>query len=93
MKCYMGHFGEAAKNSPDELLAKINEIDKLISNNNAAIIKLNGELSSQEKTLVNTKNEMSNLDRIIARIMSLGRLADERMNNFNKKKINVQVFT
>lgn len=93
MKCYMGHFGEASKTSPDELLAKINDLDKLISSNNAAIVSLNSEISSQEKQLSEAKNNLSNVDRIISKIMVLGSLADERMRAFNKTKISASIFT
>lgn len=79
MKCYMGHFGEANSTSPEDIMAKISDVELLISNNNMAINELNQELDKLQKQLSGIENnELKAVDSIIEKILALGRTADSR---------------
>lgn len=80
MRCYMGHFGEANSTSPEDIMAKISDVELLISNNNMAINELNQELDKLQKQISGLENnELKAVDSIVAQILALGKKADAKI--------------
>lgn len=81
MKYYMGHFGEANSTSPEDIMAKISDVEILISNNNMAINELNQEIDKLQSQILGLENnELKAVNSIIDKILALGKKANERMN-------------
>jgi hypothetical protein len=79
MKCYMGHFGEANSTSPEDIMAKISDVELLISNNNMAINELNQELDKLQKQISALENnELRTVNNLTEQILQLVKTAKER---------------
>lgn len=76
----MGHFGEANSTAPEDIMAKISDVELLISNNNMAINELNQELDKLQKQISGLENnELKAVDSIVAQILELRRKADAKI--------------
>lgn len=80
MKRYMGHFGESV--NPNSVLAKINELDVLISENNVTLKSLEDNIESLKKSIQENENVLASIKPMTDRLIKLRDYAQSRINNY-----------
>ena len=77
MKRYMGHFGESV--NPNSILAKINELDVLISENNQNVKLIEDEIELNKEAISEYESQIKNLTPALERLKIIKNFTQARI--------------